>query len=155
MPVCRCYILTETYITETFWIIQSWNAASFQNNQWGWLLCTMWYKAVCSLANRLSCYDFKNRGTQLDQGAGVGTCADFPFADRTFADGHSLIIHLLTGPGHLLTQTFADFSHPCHLLTLEGRLLIQTFADSDNCWFCQACGFDIFTKNHENSRRKN
>ena len=64
---------------------------------------------------------------------GVGTCADFPFADRTFADGHLLIRHLLTGPGHLLTQTFADFSHPCHLLTLEGRLLIQTFADPDNC----------------------
>ena len=64
---------------------------------------------------------------------GVGTCADFPFADRTFADGHLLIRHLLTGPRHLLTETFADFSHPCHLLTLEGRLLIQTFADPDNC----------------------
>ena len=60
---------------------------------------------------------------------GVRNFADFPFADRTFADRHLLIRHLLTGPGHLLTQTFADFSHPCHLLTLEGRLLIQTFAD--------------------------
>ena len=69
----------------------------------------------------------------VDKKFGVGTCADFPFADRTFADGHLLIRHLLTGPGHLLTQTFADFSHPCHLLTLEGRLLIQTFADPDNC----------------------
>ena len=64
---------------------------------------------------------------------GVGTSADFLFADRTFADGHLLIRHLLTGPGYLLTETFADFSHPCHLLTLEGRLLIQTFADPDNC----------------------
>ena len=63
---------------------------------------------------------------------GVRNFADFPFADRTFADGHLPIRHLLTGPGHLLTQTFADFSHPCHLLTLEGRLLIQTFADPDN-----------------------
>ena len=63
---------------------------------------------------------------------GVRNFADFPFADRTFADRHLLIRHLLTGPGHLLTQTFADFSHPCHLLTLEGRLLIQTFADPDN-----------------------
>ena len=69
----------------------------------------------------------------LDLQMGVRNFADFPFADRTFADGHLLIRHLLTGPGHLLTQTFADFSHPCHLLTLEGRLLIQTFADSDNC----------------------
>ena len=41
---------------------------------------------------------------------GVRNFADFPFADRTFADGHLLIRHLLTGPGHLLTQTFADFS---------------------------------------------
>ena len=62
--------------------------------------------------------------------SGVRNFADFPFADRTFADRHLLIRHLLTGPGHLLTQTFADFSHPCHLLTLEGRLLIQTIADS-------------------------
>ena len=30
----------------------------------------------------------------------------------------------LTGPRHLLTQTFANFSHPCHLLTLQGHLLI-------------------------------
>ena len=81
---------------------------------------------------------------------GVGTSADFLFADRTFADGHLLIRHLLTGPGYLLTETFADFSHPCHLLTLEGRLLIQTFADS-----IRLVVFDIFTKNHENSRRKN
>ena len=36
----------------------------------------------------------------------------------------------LTGPRHLLTQTFANFSHPCHLLTLQGHLLIKTFADS-------------------------
>ena len=75
---------------------------------------------------------------------GVRNFADFPFADRTFADGHLLIRHLLTGPGHLLTQTFADFSHPCHLLTLEGRLLIQTFADPDNCWFCHNTHFCVY-----------
>ena len=69
---------------------------------------------------------------------GVRNFADFPFADRTFADGHLLIRHLLTGPGHLLTQTFANFSHPCHLLTLQGHLLsnngdllIQTYFTQD------------------------
>ena len=30
----------------------------------------------------------------------------------------------LTGHTHLLTQTFANFSHPCNLLTLQGHLLI-------------------------------
>ena len=41
---------------------------------------------------------------------GVEINADLTFADRTFADRHLLPRHLLTGPGHLLTQTFADFS---------------------------------------------
>ena len=71
---------------------------------------------------------------------GVGRNADFPFADRTFADRHLLSGLLLTGLGHLLTQTFADFSQPSicwfylDICWPRHLLIFPVSAYRDICW---------------------